>query len=125
MIEMHIDVKSEPLKSILAKAPAEISSILNTEMSNWALRTANKAKGRAPYRTGNLAQSIMAHKSEMSAVAGAYVDYAKYVEPEPLGVKMTRNMTRTQYLYNSAMEEMDKMFDNIGKKIEKLFGGSL
>lgn len=123
MIEMNIDVEIEPLRSILAKAPGEIHRILDTEIANWALRTANKAKGRAPYVTGNLAQSIMAHRNYISATAGAYVNYAKYVEPEPLGVQMTRKMTRTQFLYNSAIEEMDKMFDNIGKKIEKLFGG--
>jgi len=37
-------------------------------------------------------------------------------------VLMTRPMTRTQYLYNSAMEEVDKMVDRISKKLLKLIG---
>jgi hypothetical protein len=36
--------------------------------------------------------------------------YAKFVEPPPLGVPMRRKMTRTQFLYNSAVEELDGLF---------------
>jgi len=117
MIQIHIDVKGDDAKALLAKAPHELNKILESSFADWALRTANKAKGRAPYVTGNLAQSIMATKEGTGASTSANVEYAKYVEPEPLGVPMTRKMTRTQYLYNSAMEELDTMVTKLEEKI--------
>jgi hypothetical protein len=58
----------------------------------------------------------------VSAGDTSFVDYAKYVEPPPLGVPMTRKMTRTQYLYNSAMSEIENMVGRISDKIDKLLG---
>ena len=123
MITMSIKIDSNALKSILAKFPAESAKIISSEMNQWAIKTSNLAKRRAPYRTGNLAQSIMAYKSASTAEVSANVDYAKYVEPEPLGVPMTRNMTRTQFLYNSAMEEVNRMVERMAERLSKLFEG--
>ncbi len=123
MISISIEVKSERMKELLSKFPAESAKIVQTEVYRWALMTANAAKKKAPYRTGNLAQSIMGYRSGNGASVVASVNYAKYVEPPPLGVPMTRKMTRTQFLYNSAMAEADKMVDRIAEKINKLFGG--
>ena len=67
-------------------------------------------------------QSIIGYRYGTGAGVFATVDYAKYVEPPPLGVPMTRKMTRTQYLYNSAMEEVDRMIDRISQKLLKLIG---
>ncbi len=122
MISVKIEIASEHMQEILRKFPAESAKVIRDEMNTWALRTANLAKKRAPYVTGNLAQSIMGHRTSIGAEVSAGVDYAKYVEPEPLGVPMTRKMTRTQFLYNSAMDELDKMVDRIADKINKLFG---
>lgn len=123
MIVMRIQIQADALKSILAKFPAESAKIISSEMNQWAIKTSNLAKRRAPYRTGNLAQSIMAYKSASNAEVSANVDYAKYVEPEPLGVPMTRNMTRTQFLYNSAMEEVNRMVERMAERLSKLFEG--
>lgn len=122
MIYFRIEVHEDKIREILAKFPSEAAKIVQSEIHSWALRTSNLAKRRAPYRTGNLAQSIMGYRYGTGAEVSANVDYAKYVEPPPLGVPMTRPMTRTQYLYNSAMEELDKMLDRISQKLLKLIG---
>jgi len=122
MIYFRIEVHEDKIREILAKFPSEAAKIVQSEIHSWALRTSNLAKRRAPYRTGNLAQSIMGYRYGTGAEVSANVDYAKYVEPPPLGVPMTRKMTRTQYLYNSAMEELDKMLDRISQKLLKLIG---
>jgi exonuclease VII small subunit len=36
---------------------------------------------------------------------------------------MKRKMTRTQYLYNSAMEELDEMIARLNKRIADYFDG--
>lgn len=123
MIIMSIKVEAEKFMSILAKFPVESAKIFQTETNQWAIRTSSIAKARAPYRTGHLAQSIMAYKSAGAAEVSANVDYAQYVEPEPLGVPMTRNMTRTQFLYNSAVEEANRMVERIAEKLLRLFEG--
>jgi len=123
MISISIEIKSEKMREILSKFPSESTRIIGTEVSTWALRTANAAKRKAPYVTGNLAQSIMGYRTGKGAEVVARVSYAKYVEPPPLGVPMKRKMTRTMFLYNSAMSEADKMVDRIAKKIHELFGG--
>lgn len=123
MISIRIEAHTEKLQNILAKFPSESNKVVTTEVSQWATRVMNLAKRRAPYRTGNLAQSTMGYRLQGGAEVVARVEYAKYVEPEPLGVPMTRNMTRTQFLYNSAMEELDKMVDRIANKLTKLFEG--
>jgi len=46
--------------------------------------------------------------------------YAKFVEPPPLGVPMKRKMTRTMFLYNSAMEELEVTILKINDRIKKL-----
>jgi len=122
MIYFRIEVHEDKIREILAKFPSEAAKIVQSEIHSWALRTSNLAKRRAPYRTGNLAQSIMGYRYGTGAEVSANVDYAKYVEPPPLGVPMTRPMTRTQYLYNSAMEELEKMLDRISQKLLKLIG---
>jgi len=122
MIYFRIEVHEDKIREILAKFPSEAAKIVQSEIHSWALRTSNLAKRRAPYRTGNLAQSIMGYRYGTGAEVSANVDYAKYVEPPPLGVPMTRKMTRTQYLYNSAMEEVDRMIDRISQKLLKLIG---
>ena len=122
MIYFRIEVHEDKIREILAKFPSEAAKIVQSEIHSWALRTSNLAKSRAPYRTGNLAQSIIGYRYGTGAGVFATVDYAKYVEPPPLGVPMTRKMTRTQYLYNSAMEEVDRMLDRISKKLLKLIG---
>lgn len=122
MIYFKIEVHDDKIREILAKFPSEAAKIVQSEIHSWALRTSNLAKRRAPYRTGNLAQSIMGYRYGTGAGVSANVDYAKYVEPPPLGVPMTRPMTRTQYLYNSAMEEVDRMIDRISQKLLKLIG---
>jgi len=121
MIEISIDVNTGGLEEIFSKYPAEAKKMIQDEFSRWARGTANKAKKRAPYRTGNLARSIMGMKTESGATASANVEYAKYVEPPPLGVPMKRKMTRTQYLYNSAMEELDEMIGRLNKRIADYF----
>ena len=122
MICFRVEVHDDKIREILAKFPSEAAKIVQSEIHSWALRTSNLAKRRAPYRTGNLAQSIMGYRYGTGAGVSANVDYAKYVEPPPLGVPMTRPMTRTQYLYNSAMEEVDRMIDRISQKLLKLIG---
>lgn len=122
MIYFRVEVHDDKIREILAKFPSEAAKIVQSEIHSWALRTSNLAKRRAPYRTGNLAQSIMGYRYGTGAEVSANVDYAKYVEPPPLGVPMTRPMTRTQYLYNSAMEEVDRMIDRISQKLLKLIG---
>lgn len=122
MIYFRVEVHDDKIREILAKFPSEAAKIVQSEIRSWALRTSNLAKRRAPYRTGNLAQSIMGYRYGTGAGVSANVDYAKYVEPPPLGVPMTRPMTRTQYLYNSAMEEVDRMIDRISQKLLKLIG---
>jgi len=122
MIYVKIEVHEDKIREILAKFPSESAKVIQSEIHSWALRTSNLAKRRAPYRTGNLAQSIIGYRYGTGAGVFATVDYAKYVEPPPLGVPMTRPMTRTQYLYNSAMEEVDRMIDRISQKLLKLIG---
>jgi len=132
MIEFHLDIQTEPLKTILAKAPAGFREIINSEFADWSIKTVNKAKSRAPYRTGNLKQSVFPKKETdlklsvfvdtttlPNPVTGevANVEYAKYVEPPPLGVEMTRPMKRTMFLYNSAMEELDLMTKRLATKL--------
>jgi hypothetical protein len=124
MIDFKLDIETEPIKTILEKAPAGFRDIINSEFADWALKTVNKAKARAPYRTGNLKQSTFPKKETdfkitvftdttklPNPVTGevSNVEYAKYVEPPPLGVEMTRPMKRTMFLYNSAMEELEMM----------------
>jgi len=121
MIEISIDTNTGKLQEIFAKYPAEAKRMAQEEFSRWAMGTANKAKKRAPYRTGNLARSIMGMKTESGAAASANTEYAKYVEPPPLGVPMKRRMTRTQYLYNSAMEELDALVLRINERIGDYF----
>lgn len=123
MISFEIDIKGEPFKSTLKKAPSELSRIVSEEIANWALRTSNLAKSRIPVRTGNLRQSITPARTSDSASVSALVMYAKFVEPPPLGVPMKRKMTRTQFLYNSAMEELDQTILKINDRINKLFEG--
>lgn len=122
MIYVKIEVHEDKIREILAKFPSESAKVIQSEIHSWALRTSNLAKSKAPYRTGNLAQSIIGYRYGTGAGVFATVDYAKYVEPPPLGVPMTRKMTRTQYLYNSAMEEVDRMIDRISQKLLKLIG---
>lgn len=122
MIYFRVEVHEDKIREILAKFPSESAKVIQSEIRSWALRTSNLAKRRAPYRTGNLAQSIIGYRYGTGAGVFVTVDYAKYVEPPPLGVPMTRPMTRTQYLYNSAMEELDKMLDRISQKLLKLIG---
>jgi len=132
MIEITVDINAGRLKTILEKAPAEMKAIITAEFDDWGLKTVNKAKSRAPYRSGNLKQSIFAKKvSDFTIDAWAdtklglikrpgttaNVEYAKYVEPPPLGVEMTRPMTRTQFLYNSAMEELELMVRRLQTKL--------
>ena len=121
MINISLDVKAEPLKTVLGKAPSELGSIVSDEIANWALRTSNLAKSRSPVRTGNLRQSIVPAKITDSANVSALAMYAKFVEPPPLGVPMKRKMTRTMFLYNSAMEELDQTVLKINDRINKLF----
>ncbi len=121
MINISLDVKAEPLKTVLGKAPSELGSIVSEEIANWALRTSNLSKSRSPVRTGNLRQSITPARTSDSANVSALVMYAKFVEPPPLGVPMKRKMTRTMFLYNSAMEELDQTVLKINDRINKLF----
>lgn len=129
MIKISIATEATHLVEILSKAPAEIQDLIGQEFKDWGLRTQNLARMRAPYETGNLKQSIMSTPSDdgVSVFADtsttANVDYAKYVEPPPLGVPMTRPMTRTQFLYNSAMEELDNLVDRLSKKIGEYLEG--
>jgi len=132
MIDFKLDIQTEPIKTILAKAPPEFRDIINAEFADWALKTMNKAKVRAPYDTGNLKQSIFPDKG-LDLKTGVWVDtmelpnpktgeyanveYAKYVEPPPLGVEMTRPMKRTMFLYNSAMEELEMMTKRLQTKL--------
>lgn len=120
MISFEIDLRSEPLKSILKKAPFEVDRIVSDEIASWALRTSNLAKSRSPVRTGNLRQSITPARTSDSASVYALVMYAKFVEPPPLGVPMKRKMTRTMFLYNSAMEELDRTVSRINDRIKEL-----
>jgi len=120
MINISLDVKAEPLKTVLGKAPSEIGSIVSEEISNWALMTSNLAKSRSPIRTGNLRQSIIPRRASDSANVSALAMYAKFVEPPPLGVPMKRRMTRTQFLYNSAVEELDRAVLRINERIREL-----
>ena len=121
MISFEIDIKGEPFKSTLKKAPSELSRIVSGEIADWALRTSNLAKSRSPVRTGNLRQSITPARTSDSASVSALVMYAKFVEPPPLGVPMKRKMTRTMFLYNSAMEELDITVSRISERIKELF----
>jgi len=121
MINISLYIKAEPLKTVLEKAPSELGSIVSGEIANWALRTSNLAKSRSPVRTGNLRQSITPAKTSDSASVSALVMYAKFVEPPPLGVPMKRKMTRTMFLYNSAMEELDITVSRISERIKELF----
>ncbi len=120
MIQFNLDIRMEPIKSILAKAPSEFRIIVSEEISNWALMTSNLAKSRSPVRTGNLRQSIAPAKTSDSANVSALAMYAKFVEPPPLGVPMRRKMTRTQFLYNSAVEELDRAVLKINERIKEL-----
>lgn len=120
MIEFTLDVKAGPIKTILAKAPSELRDIVSEEISDWALRTSNLAKSRSPVRTGNLRQSIAPSKTRYSANVSAAAMYAKFVEPPPLGVPMRRKMTRTQFLYNSAIEEIDWAVLRINERIKEM-----
>jgi hypothetical protein len=121
MISFEIDLRQEPFKSALKKAPSELESIVSQEIANWAIRTSNLAKSRSPVRTGNLRQSILPAKTTDSANVSALAMYAKFVEPPPLGVPMKRKMTRTQFLYNSAIEELDVTVLKINDRIKELF----
>lgn len=121
MIEFSLDLESGPLKQILEKAPSELQRIVSDEIADWALRTSNLAKSRSPVRTGNLRQSIIPERTEGSASVSATVMYAKYVEPPPLGVPMKRRMTRTQFLYSSAMEELQRAAERMGRRINSYF----
>ena len=123
MIQISIDINTGGLGEIFSKYPAEANNMIQEEFGAWARRTTNKAKKRAPYRTGNLARSIMGVRSDSGAAASANVEYAQYVEPPPLGVPMKRRMTRTQFLYNSAMEEFDATLDRLNKRITDYFEG--
>lgn len=120
MIEFTLDIGMEPIKSILAKAPSDLDRIVSEEISNWALRTSNMAKSRSPVRTGNLRQSIVPARTKSSADVSALAMYSKIVEPPPLGVPMKRNMTRTQFLWNSAIEELDRAIQMINGRIKKI-----
>ena len=120
MINISLDIKAEPLKTVLGKAPSEFRIIVSEEISNWAIRTSNLAKSRSPLRTGNLRQSIVPAKTSDSANVSALAMYAKFVEPPPLGVPMRRKMTRTQFLYNSAVEELDRAVLKINERIKEL-----
>lgn len=120
MINISLDIKAEPLKTVLGKAPSELGIIVSEEIANWALRASNLAKSRSPVRTGNLRQSITPARTTDSANVSALVMYAKFVEPPPLGVPMKRKMTRTMFLYNSAMEELEVTILKINDRIKKL-----
>ena len=120
MIQLNLDIKTKPLKTILEKAPSEFGIIVSQEISNWALMTSNLAKSRSPVRTGNLRQSIIPRRASDSANVSALAMYAKFVEPPPLGVPMKRRMTRTQFLYNSAVEELDRTVLRINERIREL-----
>lgn len=120
MINILLNIKAEPLKTVLGKAPSELGSIVSDEIANWALRTSNLSKSRSPVRTGNLRQSITPARTTDSANVSALAMYAKFVEPPPLGVPMKRKMTRTMFLYNSAMEELEVTVLKINDRIKKL-----
>ena len=120
MINISLDIKAEPLKTVLGKAPSELGSIVSEEIASWALRTSNLSKSRSPVRTGNLRQSIMPARTTDSANVSALAMYAKFVEPPPLGVPMKRKMTRTMFLYNSAMEELEVTVLKINDRIKEL-----
>ena len=120
MINISLDIRAEPLKTVLEKAPSDLGRIVSEEIASWALRTSNLAKSRSPVRTGNLRQSITPARTSDSANVSALVMYAKFVEPPPLGVPMKRKMTRTMFLYNSAMEELDRTVSRINDRIKEL-----
>lgn len=134
-----MDINTGALKTILEKAPVEMKNIIGAEFNEWGIKTINKAKGRAPYRTGNLKQSIFAKKVSDFTIdawadtrvgpikrpgASANVEYAKYVEPPPLGVPMSRKMKRTTFLYNSAMEELEVTVQRLQNKLTEYLSRS-
>jgi hypothetical protein len=59
-------------------------------------------------------------RTKSSADVSALAMYSKFVEPPPLGVPMKRNMTRTQFLWNSAIEELDRAVQMINDRIKKI-----
>lgn len=123
MIQLSIDIKTGGLGQIFSKYPVEANKMVQDEFGAWARRTTNKARNRAPYKTGNLSRSIRESKSDSGATASANAEYAQYVEPPPLGVPMKRRMTRTQFLYNSAMEEFDVLLERLNERINDYFDG--
>ena len=121
MISLEVEIKSEPLKTIFEKSSSELNSIVSEEISSWAIRASNLSKSRSPVRTGNLRDSITGASTDAFANVSAFASYSKFVEPPPLGVPMRRRMTRTMFLYNSAMEELDKTVLMINQRIKKYF----
>lgn len=104
---------------------------LRLESRKILISYANKVKNRAqkpdrvPRRTRTLLKSIKAkgtpNSNDLIEIV-AEARYAGFVEPEPLGVKMRRNMRRTPYLWVSAVELFPSCQTSMARMIRaKLF----
>lgn len=104
---MNVSVKLEGVKEAIVKLNSldkKTSKKLHKLVLTSAIKIHNKAKEKAPVRTGALRNSITYElEDEYTAKIGAYMPYAIYVE---FG---TRKMEARPYL-TPAFEEVEKEF---------------